>query len=114
MSIEVRCTDPYRRDALEEAARLTLSFVAVGSRPDFNFAWRNGGLRLVLSTHALEDGCYLPEAAQQLLEAVQAFGVPVVRLARGGDKPCPEEWLPWWSKLPQESEGDFNLILPIM
>lgn len=112
--MNIRCVDPLRRDALEEAARLTLSFVSVASKPGYSLSWREGALRLTLSTAALHDGCYLPETAQPLLEAVQAFGVKVVRLAREGDLAAPEEWSAWWSLLPQEDEGSFELVLDIL
>lgn len=112
-SIEIRCVDPMRRDALEESARLALSFVAVASKPGFSLDWRTGDLRLILSAAALHDGCYLPETAQQLLEAVQAFGVKVVRLERDSDEAAPEEWTAWWSALPAWTERAFDLILEI-
>lgn len=113
-SVNIRCLDPLRRDALEEAARLALSFVSVASRPGFQLRWKEGDLRLTLSPSALLDGCYLPETAQQLLEAVQAFGVNVVRLERAGDEPVPEEWTAWWSALPAETERPFELNLEIV
>lgn len=114
-SIDVSCLAPLRRDALEESARLVLSLVSVSSKPGFEFGWREGGLRLILTTNALEDGCYLPETAQQLLEAVQAFGIAVVRLEREGDKACPEEWKPWWDTLPAaQNKDDVQLRLEIV
>jgi hypothetical protein len=113
-SVEIRCLDPQRRDALEESARLALSFVAVGSRPGFRLNWRQGDLRLALSRTALQDGCYLPETAQQLLEAVQAFGVRVVRCEREGDGAVPEEWTQWWSALPAPDERSFDMVLEIL
>ena len=113
-SVNIRCLDPLRRDALEESARLALSFVSVASRPGFRLDWKEGALRLTLSTAALLDGCYLPETAQQLLEAVQAFGVQVVRIERDGDEPAPEEWTSWWSALPVGAEKTFDLSLDII
>lgn len=113
-SVNIRCVNPLRRDALEESARLALSFVSVASRPGFQLKWKEGELRLTLSTAALHDGCYLPETAQQLLEAVQAFGVHVVRLERDGDEPAPEEWTRWWSALPVETERPYDLKLEIV
>jgi hypothetical protein len=113
-SVEIRCLDPLRRDALEESARLALSFVAVASRPGFSLNWRDEGLRLTLSTAALHDGCYLPETALQLLEAVQAFGVKVVRLERDGDELVPEEWSQWWSSLPLGTEKSYQMVLDIL
>lgn len=114
-TVEVRCFDPLRRDALEESARLALSFVAVASRPGYTLKWREGGLQVTLTTAALQDGCYLAETAQQLLEAAQSFGVKVVRLERTGDEPAPEEWAGWWSALPaQVEQTPFDLVLEIV
>lgn len=113
-SIEIRCTQPRRRDALEESARLALSFVSVASKPGFALDWRKGALRLTLATPALHDGCYLPETAQQLLEAAQSFGISIVRLDRDGDEPAPEEWTAWWSALPPAQDGDFSTVLEIV
>lgn len=113
-TVEIRCLDPQRRDALEESARLALSFVAVASKPGYTLNWRDQGLRLALSTSALHDGCYLPETAQQLLEAVQAFGVAVVRWEREGDDPAPEEWLEWWGRLAPREEKSYQMILEIV
>ena len=113
-SVHIRCLDPLRRDALEESARLALSFVSVASRPGFHLNWKEGALRLTVSTTALLDGCYLPETAQQLLEAVQAFGVQVVRVEREGDEPAPEEWTNWWSALPVGVDKVFDLNLDIV
>lgn len=113
-SVEIRCTEPRRRDALEESARLALSFVSVASKPGFTLNWREGALRLTLASPALHDGCYLPETAQQLLEAVQSFGVSIVRLEREGDDEAPEEWTEWWSALPLAEQGDFSTVLEIV
>jgi hypothetical protein len=114
-SVEIRCFDPLRRDALEEAARLALSFVAVASRPQFTLNWRQGALQLTLTSTALRDGCYLPETAQQLLEAAQSFGVKVMRKERPGDETPSEEWASWWSALPLCPEStDFELVLEIL
>lgn len=110
-SVEVRCLNPLRRDALEEAARLVLSFVSVSSRPGYRLDWRGGALRLRLSPQALRDGCYLPESAQQLLEAAQSFGVHVVRDTDQGD--IPEEWESWWAQLPLANDSAFELSLEI-
>jgi hypothetical protein len=113
-SVEIRCADPQRRDALEESARLALSFVAVGSKPGFALNWRDEGLRVSLTTSALHDGCYLPETAQQLLEAVQAFGISVVRWEREGDDPAPEEWAEWWGRLAERVEKPYEMVLEIV
>ena len=114
-TVEVRCLDPLRRDALEESARLALSFVAVASRPGYSLKWREGGLQVTLTTAALQDGCYLPEAAQQLLDAAQSFGVIVVGLVRTDDEPAPDEWAGWWSALPvQVEQAPFDLVLEIV
>lgn len=112
-SIDIRCTEPSRRDALEESARLALSFVSVASRPGFSLDWRRQALRLTLGVQALHDGCYLPDAAQQLLEAVQSFGVTIER-EREETEPVPQEWTEWWSALPLESEKSFDLVLEIV
>lgn len=100
---EVRCTDPNRRDALEEAARLTLAFVAVSARPGGTRLWKDGQLRLVLSVKALHNGCYLAEAAQDLLEALQSYGVPVTKLEQEQDPP--KEWEQWWKALPPATDS---------
>lgn len=113
-SVEIRCTEPRRRDALEESARLALSFVAAASKPGVSLNWREGALRLTLATAALHDGCYLPETAQQLLEAVQSFGIAIVRLERDDDEAAPEEWTDWWSALPLGDEGSFETVLEIV
>ena len=113
-SVHIRCLDPQRRDALEESARLALSLVAVASRPGFSMKWREDALRLTLSTAALHDGCYLPETAQPLLEAVQAFGVKIVKIDREGDEPPPEEWTQWWAALPLAEEWSFEIVLDII
>lgn len=113
-SIEVRCLTPQRRDALEESARLVLAFISVCSRPDRHSDWQKN-LRLTLSALALHDGCYLPESAQSLLEAVAAFGVQVCRQKKAGDdSEPPEEWSQWWGELPFVDEHEFDLILEII
>lgn len=102
--IEIRCTDPQRRDALEESARLTLAFLSVSARPGGRKLWRDQQLRLVLSVEALHQGCYLPEAAQDLLEAIQAYGVSVTRLPSETEPPT--EWVEWWQELPETEPSD--------
>ena len=113
-SVEVRCLEPLRRDALEEAARLVLSFVAVSSRPGRVPLWRDQSLRLTLSPAALHDGCYLADAAQQVLDAVQAFGIQVVRADSHSDEAPPEEWSQWWASLETAAEREFDLVLEIV
>lgn len=108
----VRCVDPQRRDALVESARLVLSFVSVGSGPDFNHFDCRTGLRLVLSPLALSQGCHLAESAQELLEAVQAFGVDVQRVETPAAE-ISEDWLEWWNALPLASEKASDIELEI-
>lgn len=112
--VEVRCTDPLRRDALEEAARLILSFRSVTSRPIFYPRWKEGTLRLTVSSAALSDGCYLAEAAQSVLEAVQGHGIEVVKTAESKQGDVPSEWTQWWSALESESPKEFDLVLEII
>lgn len=113
-SVDIRCVAPLRRDALEEAARLALSFVAVASKPGFSLDWRAQALRLTLSEAALRDGCYLPDSAQQLLEAVQAFGVVIEREPASASEPVAPEWTDWWSALPLSTEKSFDLVLELL
>ncbi len=112
--MEIRCLDPQRRDALEESARLTLAFVSACSRPGRRGDWRNERLRLTLSSTALQDGCYLPESAQRLLEAVSAFGVEICRQEREGDDAPTPEWAEWWSGLASTDDKGFDLVLEIV
>lgn len=110
--IEIRCTAPQRRDALEESARLALAFLSVSARPGGRKLWQDQQLRMVLSVEALDQGCYLPEAAQELLEAVQAYGVAIARLP--SESPPPDEWSDWWYDLEEAgSGGDSALELNI-
>ena len=113
-TVEIRCLDPQRRDALEESARLALAFVSVCSRPDRRLEWRRDKLRLTLTASALSDGCYLPESAQQLFEAVLAFGVPVVRRSEAGDEAPPAEWVDWWEVLPEADDRTYEMTLEIV
>ncbi len=112
--MEVRCTAPLRRDALEEAARLILSFRSVASRPIFYPRWKEGRLRLTVASAALSDGCYMAEAAQMILEAVQGHGIEVVKAEETGQARIPAEWADWWSALKSESAREFDLVLEIL
>lgn len=112
--MEIRCLDPQRRDALEESARLVLAFVSACSRPGRRLQRPNEDLRLTLSSAALQDGCYLPESAQRLLEAVSAFGVEIRRREREGDEDPTQEWLEWWSGLSPADDKTFDLVLEIV
>lgn len=110
--IEIRCIDPQRRDALEEAARLTLAFLSVSSQPGGQRMWKDQSLRLTLSVKALQNGCYLAKAAKSLLEALQRFGVPICK-QESSSKP-PSEWSAWWQGLETASpDGEPDLVLDI-
>lgn len=110
--IVISCLDPHRRDALEEAARLALSFMTVSTKPErLDFQPREQ-LQVHLSALALRNGCHLPDAAQELLEAVQAYGIPVKRLSVKNEA-VGEEWLDWWKALPVVDRETFDLELEI-
>ena len=109
--VVVRCTDPVRRDALAETARLALAFISLGSGPDFQHFDSRNGLRVELSAKALENGCHLAESAQELLEAVQAFGVPIYRM--GAELKPSEVWAEWWQKLPPAESRESDIELEI-
>ncbi|HIB67666.1 MAG TPA: hypothetical protein EYO33_21840 [Phycisphaerales bacterium] len=109
--VVVRCIDPVRRDALAETARLALAFISVGSGPDFQHFDSRKGLRVELSARALENGCHLAESAQELLEAVQAFGVPIYRLESESD--VSEAWADWWQTLPLKEARETDIDLEI-
>lgn len=106
----LKCVDPYRRDALEETARLALNFVTVTHGPGYpNFkACRD--LTVHISWTALEQGCHLPDVAQELLEAVQAHGVKVQRVLDPEAEISPE-WRDWWGGLPEAEEDEDALVL---
>lgn len=110
-NVLVKCVKPVRRDALAESARLVLSFISVGSGPDFNHFDSRNGLCLELSAEALSRGCHLAESAQELLEAIQAFGVSVVRVK--SESPVSEDWKQWWEALPEKEERDYDIELEI-
>lgn len=109
----IRCSEPQRRDALEESARLALAFVVVGTSPGFADLKTERDLEIHLSAHSLQQGCYLPETAQDLLEAVQAFGVPIKKIAAEGES-VPQEWAPWWDELPWADQTEFEKTLEIV
>ena len=113
-TVEIRCSDPLRRDALEESARLALAFVSASSKPGRSLEWRKTGLQVSLTSTALHDGCYLPESAQQLFEALLAFGVPIVRRERAVDLAPPAEWADWWNALPKADDTAFEMVLEIV
>lgn len=111
-TIVIRCVAPERRDALEEAARLALSFISVGMGPEFPSFQCNKHLELHLSSLALVEGCHLPDTAQELLEALQAFGVSVRKVKAKNDS-ATEEWKQWWKTLDVAVDRDFDVELEI-
>lgn len=113
-TVAVRCVAPERRDALEEVARLALSFITISMGPEAPDFDCRGGLEIQLSSNALIEGCHLPDTAQELLEAVQAFGVKI-------KKTCPNtrmaaaEWQEWWDGLETvDPDREFELELEIL
>ncbi len=113
-TVEIRCLDPQRRDALEESARLALAFVSVCSRPDRRLEWRQDKLRLTLTASALSDGCYLPESAQRLMDAATAYGIEIRRKERDGDGDPPAEWASLWETWAPSDDKTFELVLEIV
>lgn len=111
-TVVVRCVAPERRDALEETARLALSFISVGMGPEFPDFDCKSSLEVHLSSTALVEGCHLPDTAQDLLEAVQAFGVPVRKLKSKNDSTT-DEWKNWWSTLEVAVDRDFDIELEV-
>ena len=93
---------------------MALAFVSAASKPGRSLEWRKTSLRVSLTTAALHDGCYLPESAQQLFEAVLAFGVPVVRRSEAGDEAPPAEWVDWWEVLPEADDRTYEMTLEIV
>lgn len=109
--VMIRCTEPKRKDALEETARLALAYVTLGSGPKKKqFDFRNN-LVVQLSASALRDGCHLSETAQVLLEALGHYGV---RVERVGDDEVAENWNDWWTGLNEPSDEKFDLTLEIV
>ena len=108
----ISCLEPQRRDALEETARLALTFVTVTTAPGYPDFKPSSNLEVHLSALALKLGCHLPDIAQDLLEAVQAFGIPIKRLSVN-DESVSEEWLDWWRELPKVERETFDLELEI-
>jgi len=111
-SVVVRCVSPQRRDALEEAARLALSFITLSTGPDFRDFNSRRDLEVHLSAEALLEGCHLPDTAQELLEAVQAYGVALRKVSTTGTD-VGEEWEAWWESLEPVSDRVFDLELEI-
>lgn len=113
-TVAVRCVAPQRRDALEEVARLALAFITLSMMPESkDFSCRTD-LELHLSASALVDGCHLPDTAQDLLEAVEAFGVSIRRVDSRA-RVAAEEWQQWWEGLPQvDPDREFDLELEIL
>ena len=113
-TVAVRCVAPERRDALEEVARLALTFVTLSlgpEAPDFHCV---GGLEVHISPSALIEGCHLPDTAQELLEAVQAFGVKIKKTCADTKVAAPE-WQDWWSKLEVlDPNQEYDLELEIL
>ena len=93
-------------------ARLALAFVTLGSGPDFPRFRAGEAVELHLTAEALLWGCHLPETAQDLLEAVQAHGVSVVKIATSSDS-LGEEWQPFWQDLDELVSSNFDIILEI-
>lgn len=113
-SVVIRCLAPQRRDALEEVARLVLSFVTISSGPDSLGLCAQTDLELHLSSAALTDGCHLPDTAQDLLDAVEAFGV-AIRKADSNSLVGGEEWQEWWDGLESVDPNKvFDLELEIL
>ncbi|MFA5508262.1 MAG: hypothetical protein WC314_06630 [Vulcanimicrobiota bacterium] len=110
--VVLKCLEPNCRDALESTARLALTFVTVTTGPGFSDFRAERDLQVHLSALALKDGCHLPDLAQELLEAVQAYGIVVQRAA---DEEVPPEWADWWKELApiEEAEGEDPLVLEI-
>jgi hypothetical protein len=102
--------DPVCRDALEDTARLALTFVTVTTSPGYSDFKSSRDLEVHLSSEALKNGCHLPDLAQELLEAVQAYGVRVLRTE--SEVEVSSEWAEWWSRLPEvgeKEEDEFSL-----
>lgn len=110
--ILISCLEPQRRDALEETARLALTFITVSTSPGYTKFKPTNSLEIHLSALALKTGCHLPDIAQDLLEAVQAFGVKVKRLSVF-EESVSEEWREWWKSLPKVERETFDLELEI-
>jgi hypothetical protein len=108
----VCCLEPERRDALEETARLALNFVTVTTGPGYSDFKASRDIKVHLSAVALRRGCHLPDMAQELLEAVQAHGIEILRAAQPEGEITPE-WAQWWEELPQVDEEEFELVLEI-
>ena len=108
MRVVVKCLEPVCRDALEDTARLALTFVTVTTSPGYSDFKASRDLEVHLSPAALKDGCHLPDLAQELMEAVQAYGVRVCRVKSGAD--ISSEWADWWSRLPQVEENDEEIL----
>jgi hypothetical protein len=111
-SVLVRCVAPERRDALEETARLALSFITLASGPDFPEFQSRRDLEVHLSVESLVEGCHLPDTAQELLEAVQAFGVSIKKVV-SASVDVGEEWQAWWKTLDFATDRTFDLELEI-
>ncbi|MCA9781446.1 MAG: hypothetical protein KC800_32235 [Candidatus Eremiobacteraeota bacterium] len=112
MRVAIKCLTPVCRDALEDAARLALTFVTVTTTPGYSDFKASRDLELHLSARALKDGCHLPDLAQELMEAVQAYGIPVFRTEAEGE--VSPEWSDWWNRLPEvEGSDEFELSLEI-
>ena len=104
MKVVVKCLEPVSRDALEDTARLALTFVTVTTGPGYSDFKASRDLEVHLSSKALKDGCHLPDLAQELMEAVQAYGIRIYRIVAGTE--VSSEWADWWSRLPEAAEKD--------
>ena len=108
MRVVVKCLEPVCRDALEDTARLALTFVTVTTGPGYSDFKASRDLEVHLSPAALKEGCHLPDLAQELMEAVQAYGVRVFRIK--SEIEVSSEWADWWSSLPEVEEGDEDKV----
>lgn len=112
-TILIRCTAPRRRDALEETARLALNFVDLAFGPEFPELKASEHIQIHLTALALVKGCHLPETAQDLLEAVQVFGVPIKRIVEPEEETLEEEWSEWWRNLETTGPTEFDMVIDI-
>ena len=108
----IACLNPERRDALEETARLALNFITVAAGPGYSELKASRDVKVHLSPVALRQGCHLPDMAQELLEAVQAHGVEILKVSEPTADIAPE-WCEWWEELPLVSEDEFKTVLEI-
>lgn len=104
MKVVVKCLKPVSRDALEDTARLALTFVTVTTGPGYSNFRASQNLEVHLSSAALKNGCHLPDLSQELMEAVQAYGIRILRIK--GETEVSSEWAEWWNELPEVEENE--------